>query len=480
MFSVAGIAQEEGSSSVGSSPLFFSLMSLSPGIGSPYTLLRDMKSDERGMWLFNFLTACARCVAAGSFDNASNGLEQISLLASPDGDIVQRIVAYFTEALADRVVRGWRPGLHKALNSTKLTSVAEIILAQKLFFEYCPFLRLSYVITNQAILEAMEGEKVVHIIDLYSFEPAQWINLLQELKERKDGPPHLIITGIHDQKEVLDQMALRLNEAAEKLDIPFQFNPIVSKLEVLDVGSLRVKSGEAVAISSVLQLHSLLAFDDETIRMRNSPSVSNSSSSVHLPRVLQMNPRTLGDFLQRDVASLYGASPDSQSSPPLSFAPSSRTLSFLNTLWGLSPKLMVVTEHESNHNGHNLMERVNEALKFYAALFDCLENTLPRAPTERQKIEKLLFGEEIKNIIACEGLERKARHEKLDKWIPRLEFAGFGKVHLSYNGMRQAMRVLQSCNYVGFEIKEENGCFIICWHDYPLFSVSAWRFKRYC
>ena len=328
------------------------------------------------------------------------------------------------------------------------------------------------MINKPDILETMEGEKVVHIIDLHCFEPAQWINLLEELKARQEGPPHLRITGIHEQKEVIDQMAVRLQEAAEKLDIPFQFCPMVSKLENLDIESLRVKSGEAVAISSVLQLHSLLAYDDDTMR-RNSPSVPNNSSSVHLPGVLHMNPRTLGDFLERDVMSLYGASPDSQSSPP------PKTLSFLNALWGLSPKLMVVTEHESNHNCHGLMERVDEALKFYAALFDCLENTLPRAPVERQKIEKFLFGEEIKSIIACEGLERKARHEKLDKWIPRLEFAGFGKINLSYNGMKQAMRVLQSCNYDGFKIKEESGYFIICWHDYPLFSVSAWGFKRY-
>ncbi|CAI9102858.1 OLC1v1001213C1 [Oldenlandia corymbosa var. corymbosa] len=476
---MAGIAQEDGTQSIGSSPLhFLSMMSLSPNMGSPYALLKEMKSDERGMWLFNFLIACARCVAAGSLENASNGLEQISLLASPDGDIVQRIVAYFTEALADRVLKGWKPGLHKALNSTKITSAAEVLLAEKLFFEYCPFLRLAYVVTNQAILEAMEREKVVHIIDLHCFEPAQWINLLQELKVRREGPPHLRITGIHDQKEVLDQMAFRLNEAAEKLDIPFQFNPIVSKLQNLDIGSLRVKSGEAVAISSVLQLHSLLAYDDDIIR-KNSPSVGTNSSSSHLSKMFHMNPQTLGDFLERDVTNLFGGSPDSQSSSPVSVASSQKTLSFLNGLWSLSPKLMVVTEHESDHNGCSLMDRVNEALKFYAALFDCLENTLPRAPFERQKIEKLLFGEEIKNIIACEGLERKARHEKLEKWIPRLEFTGFGRVHLSFNGMRQAMRVLHSCNYDGFEIKEDNGCFMICWHDYPLFSVSAWRFKRY-
>ncbi|CAB4268192.1 unnamed protein product [Prunus armeniaca] len=96
---------------------------------------------------------------------------------------------------------------------------------------------------------------------------------------------------------------------------------------------------------------------------------------------------------------------------------------------------------------------------------------------ERQKVEKMLFGEEIKNIIACEGTERTERHEKLEKWILRLELAGFGRVPLSYHGMLQARRQLQG--YEGFKIKEENGCLVICWHDRPLFSISAWRFRRY-
>ncbi|KAH6765859.1 scarecrow-like 3 [Perilla frutescens var. hirtella] len=463
---------EEGSSSVSSSPLqMFSMMSLSPGLGSPYPWLREMKSEERGLCLIHLLLACANHVAAGSVENANIGLEYISHLATPNGDTMQRIAAYFTEALADRMLKGW-PGLHKALNSTKINFVAEEINAQKLFFEFCPFLKLSYVITNQAILEAMEGEKVVHIIDLHSFESAQWISLIQALSSRPEGPPHLRITGIHEQKEVLDQMAHRLNEEAEKLDIPFQFNPIVSRLEDLDVESLRVKTGEAVAISSVLQLHSLLAFDDEMVR-------SKIPRAVHLQRVLHMNPHTLSEFLEKDAMNTCASSPDSALSSPMPTAISSKMVSFLNALRGLSPKLLVVTEQESNHNGISLMDRIVEALTFYAALFDCLESTAPIASIERQKIEKMLYGQEIKNIIACEGLDRKKRHERLDKWIPRLELAGFGKVPLSYHVMLQARRLLQSYNYDGYKVKEENGCFIICWQDQPLFSVSAWRFRRY-
>ncbi|XP_022746831.1 scarecrow-like protein 3 [Durio zibethinus] len=474
---------QEGTSSVTSSPhQFFTWMSLSPGLGSPFPWPRELKSEERGLYLIHLLVACANHVAAGSLENANIYLEQISQLASPDGDTMQRIAAYFTEALADRMLKAW-PGLHKALNSTKISSVSEEFLVQKLFFELCPILKLAYIITNQAIVEAMEGEKMVHIIDLYSFEPAQWINLFQTFSSRPEGPPHLRITGIHKQKEVLKQMALRLTEEAEKLNIPFQFNPIVCRLENLDLESLRVKTGEALAVSSVLELHSLLATDDEMLRRNiNSPSVSKNVNSNQSHRVLQMNQRTFGEWLQKEPVHMYSPSSDLATpspSSPLSLAPAPKLWSFLTALRALSPKLMVVTEQESNHNGPTLMERAMEALNFYAALFDCLQSTVSRAPQERQKVEKMLFGEEIKNIIACEGLERKVRHEKLEKWILRLELASFLRVPLSYHGMLQAGRLLQTNNYDGYKIKEENGCLLLFWQERPLYSMSAWGFRRY-
>ncbi|XP_068658893.1 scarecrow-like protein 3 [Aristolochia californica] len=469
---MAGMVQEDGSSSVTSSPLqIFSLMSISPSMGSPYPWLRELKSEDRGLYLIQLLLSCANHVAAGSLDNANLCLEQISLLASPDGDSMQRMSAYFTEALAGRILKSW-PGLYKALNSTKIFSLSESILVRRLFFELCPFLKLAYVVSNQAILEAMEGEKMIHIIDLNSGEPAQWIALIQALSARPEGPPHLRITGIHEQKVVLEQTALRLTEEAEKLDIPFQFNPIVSKLENLDIESLRVKTGEALAISSVLQLHSLLAGDDDGHRKMTPPK---TPSSAHLHRVLQMNQSTLGELLENELINGHSPSADSGSSAPFS----DKMESFLSSLLGLSPKIMVVTEQESNHNGSTLMDRLLEALYFYAALFDCLESTMPRGSIERLNLEKMLFGEEIKNIIACEGIERKERHEKLEKWIQRFDFIGFGRVPLSYYGVLQARRLLQSYGCNGYKIKEENGALVICWQDRALFSVSAWRCRRY-
>ncbi|KAL2535831.1 Scarecrow-like protein 3 [Forsythia ovata] len=468
--------QEDGSSSVTSSPLqMFPMMSLSPGFMSPYPWLKELKPEERGLYLIHLLVTCANHVATGSLENANIALDQICNLATPDGDTMQRLASYFSEALADRILRTW-PGIYKASRSTRISVVAEEILVRKMFFEFLPFMKVAFVITNQAIIEAMEGEKMVHVIDLNATEPAQWRALIQDLSARPEGPPHLRITGIHHQKEVLEQMAHVLTEEAEKLDIPFQFNPIISKLENLDVEKLGVKTGEALAISSIMQLHSLLASDNDL--KKKSPSTPMNAFGVHLQRVAQMNQSTLGELLEKDMVSSYSPSQDSASSSPLSTTTSKNIDNFLSSLWSLSPKVMVVTEQDSDHNGKSLMERISESLYFYAALFDCMESALPRASLERLKMEKMLLGEEIKNIIACEGAERKERHEKLEKWAQRFDLAGFANVPLSYYTMLQAKRLLQGYNSDGYKIKEENGCVVIGWQDRPLLSVSAWRFRR--
>ncbi|KAL4600787.1 hypothetical protein ACB092_11G224700 [Castanea dentata] len=416
-------------------------MSLSPGLGSPYTMIGTPLSEEWCMESLRLIQECGNHVAASNMPNANIRLEHISCLASAKGS---RIAAYVIEAFAERMLKTKLPGLYIAFNSTKISLVSEENVALRLFYNVCPFIKVAYLVTNQAIIEAMEGEKRVHIIDLYSFEPEQWIDLLHTFKARPEGPPCLKITGIHDQRVVLEQMAVRLMAEASKLEIPFHFIPIVSKLENVDAESFCVNAGEAIAISSAFQLHSLLAFEEEVPR-RISPVASK---------------RPLRKFL--DEVSPDFTSPSSILST--SFSPKMKN--FLCFLRRLSPKVMVIAEQEANHNGFSLTERVKEALDFYALLFDCLDSIRSITPMERQITEKMIFGEEIKNIIACEGVERKERHEKLEKWILRLEQVGFGWVKLSYGND-------------GYNIKEEeDGYVVFCWHRCPLFSISAWQFGR--
>lgn len=451
------IHQDEGSSSsVTSSPLQnFSNMPLHPhpvangaGAGAtPPWMLRELRSDERGLCLIHLLLNCAAAAASGRLDAANAALEHIATLAAPDGDAMQRVAAAFAEALARRALRAW-PGLCRALLLPRAgPTPAEVAVARRHFFDLCPFLRLAGAAANQAILEAMESEKIVHVIDLGGADATQWLELLHLLAARPEGPPHFRLTAVHEHKDLLSQTAMALTKEAERLDVPFQFNPVVSRLDALDVESLRVKTGEALAISSSLQLHRLLATDDD----------SSATTAV-------------ADKERRR------SSPDSSG---LLSPSTSRADAFLGALWGLSPKVMVVAEQEASHNTPGLTERFVEALNYYAALFDCLEVGAARGSVERARVERWLLGEEIKNIVACDGAERRERHERLDRWAARMEGAGFGRVPLSYYALLQARRAAQGLGCDGFKVREEKGTFFLCWQDRALFSVSAWRGRRF-
>ncbi|KAH1234664.1 Scarecrow-like protein 3 [Glycine max] len=406
--------------------------------------------DDERIHLINLHNDCVRLTELGNFNDADIALYHLSQLASSDGDSMQRVATYFIEALAYcQVVKNLR-GVPKVLHLVKTLSTPEQQLVKKLFLDFYPFIKIAHTITNQAIIEAMKGETSINVLDLSpSYNALQWTNLMKcLLKPNTPTCLKITITAIHEKKEVLEQMGLHLGVEAESL-------------ENLDPEKLPIKKGEPLAISSVLQLHSLLATDDdnEMVKMRRGTGQ-------------RMFPEMLAKPKKKKVVN---PSPDSAPSP-FSPCPSHKMESFLYGLWKLQPKVMVITEQESNvNNGSSLTKRVRSALKFYSTLFDCLEASTSRTSERRSLMEKMLLGEEIRNIVACEGVERKETHEKLVTWIPRLELAGFRREPISSNGIRLATKLLQT--YVpGYHIHQKNKCLFIYWHNVPLFSVSAWKF----
>jgi hypothetical protein len=65
-------------------------------------------------------------------------------------------------------------------------------------------------------------------------------------------------------------------------------------------------------------------------------------------------------------------------------------------------------------------------------------------------------------------VNRKERHEKVEKWIRRLQMTGF-VIEIKNLFKRYSHK---------YKFREENDCFLVCWSDRPLFSVSAWSFRR--
>lgn len=70
-----------------------------------------------------------------------------------------------------------------------------------------------------------------------------------------------------------------------------------------------------------------------------------------------------------------------------------------------------------------------------------------QAPRE----ERVLLGEEIRGVVACEGVELVERHERARQWAARMKADGMEPVG-SYGH-----------------------AFFFCWHKRPLCAISAWR-----
>ncbi|MCO5564010.1 hypothetical protein L7F22_017665 [Adiantum nelumboides] len=442
--------------------------------------VQELKSEERGLLIIQLLLKCARSVVANQIDYTNHLLEQLSLLASLTGDPMQRVATHFMEALAARMTKAW-PGLYKALRCTLLPSPSEHLTCRQIFFNLCPYLKFALTLVNHSILDAMEGEKVVHIIDLGACEAIQWIAMLQMLSTRVGGPPHLRITIVNHRKDVLDQVGQKLCEEAENLDIPFQFHPLVARLEDVNVEMLRVKTGEAVAVSAVLQLHCLLM---EEHMDRNSRSGANGALQRYvgmmgdvdgdrtLRELFEKEGKEVSPLLWRQVSGMDMENAMMEMHPSSSLA--DRLLCMLR---GVLPKVMVVMEGEANINGGDFMERFVEALHYYGAVFDSLESSLPsKFSGERLMMERHMFGKAIHNIVACEGLERVERQERLPSWIKRVQAAGFLQSAFSYASVIHAKRILSSYTMSeGYKLVEEHGCLTVCWQETPLFSASAWH-----
>ncbi|TVU50815.1 hypothetical protein EJB05_02206, partial [Eragrostis curvula] len=530
--SVVSMLQDELVSSATSSPassttLYNSPSSAALAHGGGYgSWVQELSHDQQSVRLVGLLYQCAAEVSAGAFDRANFYLEQITQLASLDAPhTLQRLAAVFADALARKLLN-LVPGLSRALLLTSSSSgsaaggggggagEAHHHAARRHLFDALPFMKLAYLTTNHAILEAMEGERFVHVVDLSGAcaNPVQWIALFHAFRGRRGGPPHLRVTAVHESREFLAGMGGVLAREAEAFDIPFQFNGVEARLEEVDPDalrhSLRVRSGEALAISVVAQLHRLLAADDHRSGRHGGGGGGGGSSCLTPLQIIaarSASPRSFGELLERELNTRLQLSPSSDSSAALSssvllsssspLSPASGTPppqqraklgSFLAAVKALSPAIMVMTEPEANHNAAAFQERFDEALNYYASLFDCLERSTgssgghqhqPRANEERARVERLVLGEEIRGVVAREGAERKERHERLAQWARRMEAAGMERVGLSYGGMKEARKLLQSCGWGGYEVVHDarGEGFFFCWHRKPLYSISAWR-----
>ncbi|GKV16963.1 hypothetical protein SLEP1_g27524 [Rubroshorea leprosula] len=300
-------------------------------------------------------------------------------------------------------------------------------------------LAFAYGIITRTWLQTMAEEQTIHAVDLGSGDANFWIPLLRSFSRLPNGTPHLKVTCVNNNKIALENLGQRLVKEAGSLDMPFQFNPISLKLTDLNTEMLKVRTGEALALISVLTLHELLAEDDRVDAHFSTGKDTHSSIVKYHWKMDQ----------------------------------------FLSTIRSASPKVFFLVEQEADHNQTRLVDRFVEGLHYYSAVFDSIDATLGGLASgggEERVVLEEMFGREIENIVACEGVEREERHERYWRWMVRLGQVGFKPVRMWLDAMEDMKKMVEACGREGYKIVNEKASLMICWHDRPLYAVSAWTY----
>jgi hypothetical protein len=231
------------------------------------------------------------------------------------------------------------------------------------------------------------------------------------------------LTGVDDPDSVqrsgggLRIIGLRLENLAEQLGVPFEFQAVSSKTSIASGSMLDCRPGEALLVNFAFQLHHM---PDESVSTVN----------------------------ERDQ--------------------------LLRLVKSLNPKLVTVVEQDVNTNTAPFYPRFIEAYNYYSAVFTSLDATLPRASQDRMNVEKQCLARDIVNIVACEGEERIERYEVAGKWRARMTMAGFTSLPWTPSVVEMIRDLItQYCNR--YKLKEELGALLFGWEDKSLIVASAWR-----
>ncbi|XWS27913.1 hypothetical protein CRYUN_Cryun25bG0021000 [Craigia yunnanensis] len=371
--------------------------------------------------LKQLLIACAKALSENNMDEFDKLIGKARGAVSIGGEPIQRLGAYMVEGLVARKEASGA-NIYHALGCREPEG-KDLLSYMQILYEIYPYLKFGYMAANGAIAEACRTEDRIHIIDFQIAQGTQWVTLLQALAARPGGAPHVRITGIDDPVSKyargggLEAVERRFAALSKKFNIPVEFHGVPVFAPDITRDMLDVRSGEALAVNFPLQLHHT---PDESVDVNN-------------PR----------DGLLRMVKSL-------------------------------SPKVTTLVEQESNTNTAPFLPRFIETLEYYLAIFESIDETLPRDRKERINVEQHCLAKDIVNVIACEGKERVERHELFGKWKSRLTMAGFQQYPLS-SYVNSVIRSLLRCYSKHYTLVEKDGAMLLGWKDRNLISASAWH-----
>ncbi|GFZ18818.1 GRAS family transcription factor [Actinidia rufa] len=208
------------------------------------------------------LVHCATAIETNDATLAQQILWVLNNIAVPDGDSNQRLTSNLAIA-------------------THKFSIIELAG----FVDLTPWHRFGFTAANAAILEAVEGFPVVHIIDLSLTHCMQIPTLIDSIANRLEGPPLVKLTVAGPTEDVPPMLDLSYEELGTKLvnfaksrNVTMEFRVIPSSssdgfstfIEQIRIQNLlHSKNREALVINSHMMLHYI---PEETLLSSPSPS----------------------------------------------------------------------------------------------------------------------------------------------------------------------------------------------------------------
>ncbi|GKV39220.1 hypothetical protein SLEP1_g47026 [Rubroshorea leprosula] len=218
-----------------------------------------------------------------------------------------------------------------------------------------------FLTVGQFISTVVKGKCKVHVIELVKHMDGyeQWESIISELDYWGDLTHLRLSLLVQEKVEFSKERVEELIRRAEFRCIKLEYKIIaVNSFADIDVSLLEMRDGEFVVVNCMFVFSKML------------------SEALALEKLLQR----VRDVMRVDV--------------------------------------MIVVEHDANHNQSDFLLRFDESLRYYSSLFqDCWSG--------HDRMAEPYYRYQIGNIVACEGSNRVERHQTWAQWKSLLIDSGF-------------------------------------------------------
>lgn len=408
-------------------------------------LQQGEECPEKGLRLLHLLMAAAEALSG---PHKSRELARVILVrlkemvshtnAAAASSNMERLAAHFTDAL-QALLDGSHPVGSAASKqvATHHHHTGDVLTAFQMLQDMSPYMKFGHFTANQAILEAVSGDRRVHVVDYDVAEGVQWASLMQAMVSRPDGvpPPHLRITAVSRSggggARAVQEVGRRLAAFAASIGQPFSFGQCrLDSEEKFKPATVRMVKGETLVANCVLNQ----AAATTTVVRRSSSSVASFLAGM----------ATLGAKLVTVVEEDQG-DPDKED------------------------------EEGGDPASGGFVARFMEELHRYSAVWDSLEAGFPTQSRVRGLVERVILAPNIAGAVsrayrAVDG-DGEAASGGWGEWM---RGNGFRAVPLSCFNHSQARLLLGLFND-GYTMEETSpNKIVLGWKARRLLSASVW------